>query len=207
MSVTTQPPPIPAAADAAIPTVPIYRLTVAQYQAMADQGILTEDDPVELLEGWLVQKMTKHRPHSLVTLLIRQALERLLPVGWYVDSQEPIATTDSQPEPDVFVVRGEPRDFQDRQPGPEEVVLVIEVADTTLQTDRDAKQRVYARSGIPVYWIANLSESRFEVFADPSGPTEQPHYRQRREYGPGDEIPVMLAGTDAGSIPVQSLLP
>src|SRR5947199_10756848 len=101
-------PPIspPAPDDAAFPTEPIYRLSVAQYHAMADHGILDENDPVELLEGWLVQKMTKHPPHILVTLLIRQALERLFGEGWYVNSQEPITTPESEPEPDVFVVRG-----------------------------------------------------------------------------------------------------
>ena len=63
--------------DAAIPTAPIYRLSVDQYHAMADHGILTEEDPVELLEGWLVQKMTKHRPHSRCTRRTRRALDQL----------------------------------------------------------------------------------------------------------------------------------
>src|SRR6266852_7793927 len=108
MSVTVQPiSPPAAAADAAVPTEPIYRLSVAQYHAMADHGILDEDDPVELLEGWLVQKMTKHRPHSRCTHRTRRALESLLPGGWYVDAQEPVTTTDSEPEPDVAVVRGD----------------------------------------------------------------------------------------------------
>src|SRR3989442_10188905 len=91
MSVTAQPISPPGAADdGAVPTEPIYRLTVAQYHAMADHGILDEDAPVELLEGWLVQRMTKHPPHSIVTRRVRQALERVLPEGWYVNSQEPI---------------------------------------------------------------------------------------------------------------------
>jgi hypothetical protein len=93
MALPTQPPAppaAPAARDPDIPTVPIYRLTVAQYHAMAEAGILGEDDPVELLEGWLVKKMTKHRPHSRATLRTRRALERLLTAGWYVDTQEPI---------------------------------------------------------------------------------------------------------------------
>src|SRR2546428_881541 len=132
MSVTAQPisPALPP--SDALPDAPIYRLSVAQYHAMADHGILNEDDPVELLEGWLVRKMTKYRPHTLVTLLVRRALERLLPTGWYVESQEPITTADSEPEPDAMIVRGEPRDLRDRQRGPEEVVLVVEEADAIL---------------------------------------------------------------------------
>src|SRR5436309_11496519 len=78
MSVTAQPISPPGAADdGAVPTEPIYRLSVAQYYTMADHGILDEDDPVELLEGWLVQKMTKHRPHSRCTGRTRRALERI----------------------------------------------------------------------------------------------------------------------------------
>src|SRR6266852_5662098 len=90
-----------AESNAAIPDVPIYRLTVAQYHAMARAGILDEDAPVELLEGWLVQKMTKHRPHVLATELGRRALERLIPPGWHVAHQDPITAADSEPEPDL----------------------------------------------------------------------------------------------------------
>jgi Uma2 family endonuclease len=207
MSITAQPIAPPAADDGAVPTEPIYRLSVAQYHAMAEHGILDEDDPVELLEGWLVQKMTKYRPHSLTTALVRRALERLLPDGWYVDSQEPVTTAESEPEPDVSIVRGEPRDFRDRQPGPENVALIVEVADSSLRRDRGTKKRIYARAGIPVYWITNLIESRFEVYTDPTGPAEQPDYRQQQEYGPADEIPVVLDGNEVGRLPVRELLP
>src|SRR5438105_9467158 len=101
----------------AVPTEPIFRLSVDQYHAMIHAGILTDDDPVELLEGWLVAKMPKNPPHRAVTRLIRQVLERLVPAEWYVDSQEPITTDDSEPEPDVVVVRGETRHYLDRHPG------------------------------------------------------------------------------------------
>src|SRR5438876_10016866 len=121
MSVITQPKAPPAADDAAIPTVPIYRLSVAQYHAMTEHGILDEDTPVELLEGWLVRKMTKHRPHSISVHQTRRALERLLRPGWYVSIQDPITTTDSEPEPDLAVIRGDPRDYPDTHPGPSDV--------------------------------------------------------------------------------------
>src|SRR5262249_35756824 len=114
---------------------------------------------------------------------------------------------DSEPEPDVLVIRGGIDDYPDRHPGPEEVPLVVEVAESSLRSDREIKQRVYASAGIPGYWIANLSESRFEVYTDPTGPAEQPHYRQLREYGPADEIPVVLAGTEVGRIAAGDMLP
>jgi Uma2 family endonuclease len=192
---------------AAVPPDVIWRLSVDQYHAMIHAGILTDDDPVELLEGWLVAKMPKNPLHRAVTRLIRQVLERLVPAEWYVDSQEPITTDDSEPEPDVVVVRGETRHYLDRHPGPHDVGSVIEAADTTLQRDRGFKKRLYARAGIPVYWIVHLSDNQCEVYTEPSGPEPQPDYRQRQDYGPSDVIPVVLAGVEVGRIAVQEFLP
>lgn len=207
MAVTTQPVPAESGHDPAIPDVPIYRLSVAQYHAMAKAGILGEDDPVELLEGWLVQKMTKHRPHSLSTLLARQALGALISTGWYVDSQEPITTEDSEPEPDIVVVRGSPRDYTDRQPGPTDIALIVEVADSSLGTDRGRKKRLYARAGIAIYWIVNLIERQIEVYSDPSGPSEEPDYRERQIFAASDAMAVMLDGANVGMLKVADLLP
>ena len=83
-----------------VPQECFWRLSVAQYHAMIQAGIVTEDDPLELLEGWLVTKMAKNRPHSLTTQLTREALAALLPLGWYVDDQEPLTLADSEPEPE-----------------------------------------------------------------------------------------------------------
>lgn len=81
-------------------------LSVAQYHELIRAGILTEDAPVELLEGRLVTKMPKDPPHRLATGLLREALQKVVPEGWYVDSQEPVTLSDGEPEPDVMVVRG-----------------------------------------------------------------------------------------------------
>src|SRR6476469_4194244 len=92
---------VPSHVGAAVPTEPIFRLTVAQYHEMIRRGILAADDPIELLEGWLITKMSKNPPHRIATKKLLRALERLIPSGWYVDSQEPITTIDSEPEPDA----------------------------------------------------------------------------------------------------------
>ena len=207
MSVTT--PSVSAVSEqpVAVSTDVIWRFSVDQYHAMIRAGILTEDDPVELLEGWLVTKMPKNPPHSVVTQLTREALARILPSGWYVDAQEPITTADSEPEPDVMVVRGETRHYLDRHPGPQDVALVIEVADSTLQRDRSLKKRLYAAAGIPVYWIVNLPDSQIEVYTEPSGPGEQLDYRQWQNYGPADTIPVVTEGREVGRLAVRDLLP
>jgi Uma2 family endonuclease len=192
---------------AAIPAVPVWRLSVEQYHAMLRAGILTSDDPVELLEGWLISKMPKTPPHRATTRLIRQALEQVIPPGWYIDSQEPISTADSEPEPDVVIVRGDTRQYLDRHPGPQDVALVVEVADTTLQRDREFKKRLYARAGIPVYWLVNLPERRCEVYCEPTGPVETADYRQRRDYALQDKMPLILEGGEVAWLQVRELLP
>lgn len=192
---------------AAVPSEPIWRLSVAQYHAMIQSGILTDDDPVELLEGWLVAKMPKNPRHRATTRIIRGALESLLPAGWYVDTQEPITTTYSEPEPDVVIVRGNTRQYLDRHPGPDDIALVIEVSDATLQSDLTSKYRTYARANISIYWIVNLVESQIEVYTAPSGPVDQPNYGQRKDYTLSDVIPVMLEDIEIGQLPLQELLP
>jgi Uma2 family endonuclease len=193
--------------QAAIPTDPIWRFSVEQYHAMIQGSILTDDDPVELLEGWLVPKMPKNPPHRVATRLVREALEQVLPEGWYVDSQEPITLLDSEPEPDVIVVRGNTRQYLDRHPGPQDLALVIEVADTTLQRDRTLKKRTYARAGIPVYWIINLPERQIEVHTMPMQSLQEPDYKQRTDYGQVASIPVEIAGTEVTTLSIPALLP
>jgi Uma2 family endonuclease len=194
------------AARAAVPTLPIWRLSVNQYHGMIRAGILTDDDPVELLEGWLAAKMPKSPRHRLVTQLMREALAKILPAGWLVDAQEPITTDDSEPEPDLVVVRGERRDYADRHPGPRDLALVIEVADTTLQRDRTLKKRLYARAGILAYWIVNLNEKQIEVYSALSSEAEPPDYQQRQDYDLAAEVPVVVEGNEVGRLAVRELL-
>ncbi|MBI1925050.1 Uma2 family endonuclease [Candidatus Poribacteria bacterium] len=207
MSVTTQSVQSAIKKSLVAPPHPIWRLSVDQYHEMIRAGILTEDDPVELLEGWLVPKMPKKPPHRVTTQLTREALARILPAGWYVDTQEPITTEDSEPEPDVGVVRGETRQYLDRHPGPGDVALVAEVSDATLQRDRGFKKRVYASASIPVYWIVNLIEKQCEVYTAPSGPTEGADYRRRQDYGLSDAVRLVIEGVEVGRIAPRELLP
>ena len=190
-----------------LPTEPIWRMSVDRYHEMIDAGILTEDDPVELLEGWLVEKMPKNPPHRRATRRLRLVLERILPSGWFVDIQEPITTLDSEPEPDAAVIRGDEDRYADRHPGPEDLALVVEVSAATLQRDRTLKLRIYARASVPVYWIVNLIDGRLEVYTDPTGPAEQPAYGQRRDYGRADDAPLVLDGREVGRVAVRDVLP
>jgi len=197
----------PVESVAAIPNDLILRLSIEQYHAIIQAGILTDGDSVELLEGWLVFKIPKNPPHRVTTRLVRTALENILPSGWYVDSQEPITLSNSEPEPDIVVVRGDTRQYLDRHPGAEDIALIIEVSDTTLQRDRTVKKGIYARAGISIYWIVNLVEEQVEVYSQPLVEVEQPDYSQRLDFGRSAVIPIIIEGREIGAIAVNSLLP
>ena len=118
---------------------------------MVRSGALGDNDPIELLNGWLILKMPKNPPHRAATRMVQQELQKVTPPGHYVDGQEPITLADSEPEPDAVIVRGKTRDYLDRHPGAADVELVVEVADSTLERDRTLKKTIYASAGIAVY--------------------------------------------------------
>jgi Uma2 family endonuclease len=200
--------PLPDTRANGFPAATLYRLSVEQYHDMIRKGILKDGDPVELVEGVLVLKMTKNPPHRFATQTLDALLNRLLPPGWFVDDQEPVTTQDSEPEPDVAVIRGNRRQYlqEDRHPGPQETALAVEVADSSLDFDETSKLRAYARARIPVYWIVNLIERRVQVYTDPSGPADEPTYAQRQDYAETGEVPVLLDGHEVGRIAVRDLL-
>jgi Uma2 family endonuclease len=188
----------------AISTDALRRLTVAQYDAMGRAGILTPDDRVELLEGLLVEKMTKNPPHRIATNRTRAALSAVLVAGWYVDTQEPIVTADSEPEPDVVIVKGRTEDYRGSNPPASSVALVIEIADTTLARDRETKARIYARAGIATYWIINLVDSIVEVYTQPIGTEATARYARRDDHARGAQLAHAVL---SGAVRVDDLLP
>jgi Uma2 family endonuclease len=190
----------------------LYRMPLEVYDRIADLGLLGPRDKVELLDGLLVKKMTKGLPHFVATYLIREALDGVIPDGWFVAKEDPVALPagpagrDSEPEPDVTVIRGGIRDYLARRPGPADVALVVEVAESSLREDR-AKLTRYAWQSIPVAWIVNLVDGVIEVYSGPTGPAKPAEYRDRTTYGPDDNIPGVLDGREAGRIAVRALLP
>ena len=159
------------------------------------------------MEGLLVEKMTILPAHRFSTRRVRVALERLVPQGWYVESPSPVTLAASEPEPDVAVVRGSDQDYLDRHPGPADVVMVVEVSDSSLGRDQVFEKPIYAKAGIPVYWIVNLIDRRVEVYTDPTGPAAEPDYRVRHDAGEADQVHVVIEGRDVGSIAVREVLP
>ncbi|MGH7201062.1 MAG: Uma2 family endonuclease [Planctomycetaceae bacterium] len=197
--------------DAAeLPPLPLRRFSVAEYRRMGEIGVLTEDDRIELLEGWIVQKMNHNPRHDAAVDLVDEALGRRLPAEWRVRVQSSISTDDSDPEPDHAVVRGPARRYAQRHPEPGDIGMLAEVSDTSLPRDRGMKQRIYARAGIAVYWIVNLIDSQIEVYTSPTGPTPpnvKPTYQQKDVYKPGGSVPLIIAGQHLGDVPVSELLP
>lgn len=135
---------------------------------MIEAGVLDASDRCELLEGEIVNKMPQSTSHATGVRLVEQALRAVYGAPLLVNSQLPLALGPrSEPEPDVFVVRGAPRDFIEEHPV--SAVLVVEVSDTSLAEDRGRKQRIYARAGIEEFWIVNLTERQLEVYRAPAG--------------------------------------
>lgn len=198
--------PQPPDQSVAVPTDPIWRLSVTQYHEMIRSGILTEADPVELLEGWLVTKMAKNPRHTLATQLTSDAINAVLPSGWFINVQEPITTLDSEPEPDLAIIRGMRRDYADRHPHPNEIELVIEVADTSLQRDRTSKMRLYAFAEIPTYWIINLPEQRIEVYSLPKSEAGNAGYQKQAYYSELDTVALVIQGQEITRFTVRDLL-
>lgn len=204
MSIVTKPPSLPAIP----PPLPVRRFTVDEYHHLLQAGVLGEDDDVELLEGWIVPKMPRTPTHDAnVSAVINDALALRLSKGWFCRGQSAITTAESEPEPDVAVVRGTRRDYLSQHPGPADMALVVEVSDSSLQRDRLFKGRIYASAAIPVYVIVNLVDNAAEIYTDPTGPGSFPAYRIRRDYRPGDLVPFVVDGRDLGPIPAEEFLP
>ncbi len=188
--------------DASIP-----RFSVARYQRMIEAGILTSEDKVELLENYVVLKMPRNPPHDGTLDLVKAAIPARIPAGWLPRVQQTVVLSDSQPEPDFALARGTPRTYLNRHPTPADIGLIVEVADSSLLRDQRDKTRIYARGGIPCYWIVNLVDRRIEVYTQPSGPTAVPAYSSFQIYQPGDAVPLVLDGATVGTVPADELLP
>ncbi|QEH39313.1 hypothetical protein OJF2_79280 (plasmid) [Aquisphaera giovannonii] len=141
------------------------RITLAEYESWIDGGDIEEGAPIELFEGRIVRKMTKGRRHTAGSYHARRAIEPTLPAGWHLGVEAPVRMPASAglPEPDLSVTRGAVDDYEVRDPGPADVALVVEVADSTLAEDR-RRAAVYLAEGYPAYWVVNVRDHQLEVF-------------------------------------------
>jgi len=184
----------------------VRRWTRQEYDRMVEAGILGEDDHVELIDGEIVKMAPQGKPHAAAIRRVHVALQRAFGPERYVQVQLPMTPDDvSEPEPDLAVLPGSPWDFDEEHPAT--ALLVVEVAESSLSFDRKRKGGLYARAGIPEYWIVNLKRGRLEVYRDPAPDASADlgwRYRTVRSLVPGDEI--VPLGIDE-PVAVSDLLP
>ena len=179
------------------------RWTLAEYHKMIDDGILMDGEPYELLDGHMVLKMSRGVRHDGGMDVLEGLLLALLPAAWFIRSQKAVTlVNDSEPEPDFAVVRGPRTRYRQAHPGPADIGLVIETSDSSLRLDSTVKARIYARAGIPAYWVVDVAGQTIAVFTDPSGDVEQPAYASRTSYPVGSAVPVVLDGVTVGTVAV-----
>lgn len=175
--------------------------TVADYHRMAETGILGADERVELIEGEILQMSPIGSPHAacvdrFTRLLVRAAGDRAI-----VRVQNPVQLGDlSEPQPDLALLKPRPDFYAGAHPGPDDILLLVEVADSTLAYDRNRKLPLYARAGVPEVWIVDLDSRVIEAYRDPASQG----YREAVRKGPGASLP--LPGLPGATLGVDQVL-
>ena len=151
------------------PPITRHRFTVEEFHKLGEAGILHEDSRVELIEGELIQMSPIGTPHaSAVDTLAEQLIAKLAGRA-IVRVQNPVALGDnSEPEPDIVIAKSQPDRYRKSHPRPAEILLIIEVADTTLEYDRKVKLPLYAEHGIAEAWLVDLTQKQLEIHQQPS---------------------------------------
>lgn len=176
------------------------RFTREEYEQLVKQGYFHPEEKVELIEGILYEMAPQSSSHATGVRGSNEALRSVFSKGYDVRSQLPLALGfDSEPEPDVAVVSGTWRDYSHTHPTT--AILIVEVADSSLIHDRKRKTRLYARAGIPEYWILNLVRWCLEVYREPKDGVYTSHVILRE----GDSVSPL--SRPEASIPVGSLFP
>lgn len=151
-------------------TLPLRLWTVTEYHRMAELGILLPQEPVELIAGQILKKMSPQGTlHATAITLTRVVLEQKLGKSVLVRTQLPVTLSDrSEPEPDIALVIPDILRYLEHHPKPSEIYLLIEIADSTLKTDCELKAKEYAKDGIKDYFVLDLNNRKLHVFRTPT---------------------------------------
>jgi len=159
------------------------------------------------LDGKVVNKMARNTPRDVTLFIAHEELRAICSPDWLVRCQLGIVFGRfNQPEPDLSVVRSPIVRYLKQHPGIKDTGMLVEVADTSLDFDRDEKGPIYASGRVQRYWIVNVSEKTIEVYCDPKGGAS-PVYRKRLDYKLGEKVPVVLSGKTLGLVEVSKLFP
>jgi Uma2 family endonuclease len=149
----------------------IRPISVDDYHRMIETGIVREGEHIELISGQIFNMAAKGTRHTVSTTRLMRELLMLIEQRAIVRCQEPITLPNhSEPEPDIVIARLRNDEYLDSHPAPADIILVIEIADSTLNFDRNTKAPLYAAAGINEYWIVNLVDDRLERYSQPEGP-------------------------------------
>ncbi len=161
------------------------RFTVDEYRRMLESGILAEDDRVELINGEIVEMAPIGSRHAACVRRLNNLFSRQVGDRAVVGVQDPVRLDEySEPQPDLTLLRPRPDYYAGGHPGPEDVLLVVEVAETSAEYDRQIKVPLYARAGIREVWLVDLAASAVEVYREPT----PEGYRQVRRFGRGETL-------------------
>lgn len=161
----------------------LHRFNCEQYERMIDAGVFGPDDRLELLDGEVVEMAPQNSRHATAVRMLERALAKAFDAGFDIRAQLPLRISDqSEPEPDIAVVIGSPRDYRDAHPAT--ALLVVEVSDTTRSYDRGRKLAAYARAGIPEYWILDVVAETLEICRRPMAED----YAERRILKAGESV-------------------
>ena len=141
-----------------------HRFSVAEYDQMIEYGILTENDRVELIRGEILEKMSIGESHAGCVRRLNQLLFVLFGTRVCISIQNPIRLEDSEPEPDLVILKSRDDFYSEVHPTPEDILLIVEIADSSLDFDRGVKLPLYAENGIVECWIVNLVDKTLEVY-------------------------------------------
>ena len=144
------------------------RFTVNEYDRLAELGFFNEDDRVELIHGELIYMIAKGTAHSTFNRRLIRELSNLIGNRATLQSQDPVViSTDSEPEPDIAILKNRDDDYLNSHPRPEDILLLIEIADSSLKYDQEVKLPLYAQAGVLDYWIFNLNDNCLEYYREP----------------------------------------
>lgn len=162
-----------------------HHLTVSEYERMGETGVFAPDARVELIEGKIIEMSPIGSRHAGCVRLLSKTLNGQVGENAIISTQSPIRLSDlSEPQPDLAVLRFRQDYYREGHPGPDDVLLVIEVSDTTVQYDRHTKMPLYARAGIPEALLFSLPDDRLEDFSRP----EMGVYQENRILNRGERF-------------------
>jgi Uma2 family endonuclease len=168
----------------------IRRFSVKEYHWMGEVGILQPDERTELIDGVIRKMSPRGSKHAATVSRLANLLPHLIKGKAWIRVQDPIVLDDNtEPEPDISIVALRDDAYATAHPRPEDVLLVIEVADTTLEDDRTVKLPRYAKAGIPEVWLIDVADAALSAYRQPVSPPDGAStYRVRVDYFPGDAI-------------------